>query len=56
MKRYERIVFAALAVLSLAALVAMIATRDWANYREHLRALRQASTSAGRTVSDQRLQ
>lgn len=43
MKRYEKIIFAALAVLALAAMGAVIATHDWANYRQHLRALRQAS-------------
>lgn len=50
MKRYERIVFAALAVLVLAAFGAVIATHDWANYRQHLRALRQASNLSSSAV------
>ena len=50
MKRYEKIIFAALAVLALAALGAVIATHDWANYRQHLRALRQASKLSSNAV------
>jgi len=50
MKRYEKIVFAALAALALAALGAVIATHDWANYRQHLRALRQASELSSSAV------
>jgi small-conductance mechanosensitive channel len=50
MKRYDKIIFAVLAVLALAALGAVIATRDWANYRQHLRALRQASKLSSNAV------
>lgn len=50
MKRYEKIAFAALVVLALAAAGAVIATHDWANYRQHLRALRQQSKLASNLV------
>lgn len=50
MKRYEKIIFVALAVLALAALGAVIATHSWANYRQHLRALRQASKLPSSTI------
>ena len=50
MKRYEKIVFAALGVLAVVAAGAAIATRDWANYREHLRALRQKSKLSSNLV------
>jgi small-conductance mechanosensitive channel len=42
MKRYERVILAGLAVLAMVALGAVVLTRDWADYRGRLRALRQA--------------
>ena len=43
MKRYERTTLAVLSVLTLAALVAVLFTRDWANYRQRFQASQQSS-------------
>ncbi len=50
MKNYEKAIWAVLLALLLVALGAVIFTRSWTDYRERLRAIRQASRSAANPV------
>ena len=43
MRRYEQATLIVLSVLTLAALIAVLLTRDWANYRQRLRASQSAA-------------
>jgi len=50
MKNYEKAIWTVLLTLLLAALAAVIFTHSWTDYRERLRAMRQASKTASNTV------
>ncbi len=50
MKNYEKAIWTVLLTLLLAALAAVIFTHSWTDYRERLRAMRQASKTASNAV------
>jgi small-conductance mechanosensitive channel len=50
MKNYEKAIWTVLLTLLLAALAAVIFTHSWTDYRERLRAMRQASKTASNSV------
>jgi small-conductance mechanosensitive channel len=50
MKNYQKAIWAVLLTLLLAALAAVIFTHGWTDYRERLRAMRQASKTAANAV------
>jgi small-conductance mechanosensitive channel len=55
MKSQQRVVFISLAVLVLLALGAALFTRDWANYRERMRAIRAARQKSSALVDTRAL-